>query len=236
MKVVYINLDSRKDRRQKMHTQLLRYPSLVGHRISAVDKEMAKKSSHLLDLRSLNNLKSRSKTSHLDIDGWGAVGCSQSHLKSWKFILEQGWDSCWILEDDAIILRVEQVSVTEHKPFVFLGLRGNIQTSFGNPYPLLNYDRTQFGAHAYCVHKSILPLLIEHYNLFLSIDFYINELLSYYEVPVGYLPLCETNEDNSKSDVDHYAIKNTSINGSQSLFFYVIIILVLVLAILMTFK
>ena len=223
-------MDSRPDRRTHFEIQLERF-NLKGHRINAIDKEVAKQSSFMLDLRSLNNLKSRSKTSHLDIDGWGAVGCSLSHLKCWKYVLEQGWESCWILEDDAIINRVEKVQVDEKNPFVYLGLRGTIQTRPSSPYPLLDYDRTQFGAHSYCVHHSILPLMIQHHCLFLSVDFYMSELLAYYEIPVGFLPLCTTLDSNS--DVDHFPITNTSVHSIQRLFYLGIICLLCFLAILL---
>lgn len=225
--VLYINLDSRTDRRLKMEEQL-KLHDLSWTRIKAVDKDEARKQLLHLDVRSKNNLKSRSKTSHLDIDGWGAVGCSLSHLTCWKYILEQGWESCWILEDDAIILKKEDVQVSENRPFVWLGLRGEFKLSPSYPYSLLDYDRIPFGAHSYCVHKSVLPLLISNFELSIQVDYLINEILSYHEVPTGYLALCTTNEEHSYSDITHFAIRNTSITGAQNMFFLLLAAIIIV--------
>lgn len=219
--VLFINLESRDDRRIKMEEQLRKY-DMKWARIKAVDKEEARQKNLNLDIKSRNNLKSRSKTSHLDVDGWGSIGCSLSHFKCWEFILQQGWDSCWILEDDAIILKKEDVIVSEKRPFVWLGLRGEFKLSPSYPYSLLDYDRIPFGAHSYCVHKSILPLLINQFDVNIQVDYFMNEVLSFYEIPTGFLALCTTNEEHSFSDIDHYAIKNTSINGAQNIFFYVL--------------
>ena len=215
--VFYINLDSRTDRKTVIEKQLSRFNSLYPIRISAINAESAKiwaelKGTLALDVRSLNNLSTRTKTSHMDIDGWGAVGCFQSHVKTWRKILEMGLEKAWILEDDAILKDIQDIHVSPEAPLVWLGLRGNVTTTVSaqhdSPYPKLLYDRTQYGCHAYCVHSSLLPLLIKYAEnpLSLSVDFFINEVCLHHKIYVGFVPLFTTNEFLSHSDIDHFSL------------------------------
>lgn len=68
--IVYINLESRNDRREHMESQLARY-GLEAERFNAVA-----------------NL------------GFGIWGCGQSHLAVLKLAQTNGWPQVWILEDD----------------------------------------------------------------------------------------------------------------------------------------
>jgi GR25 family glycosyltransferase involved in LPS biosynthesis len=218
--VFYINLDTRPDRRKKMESQFLKF-KLNANRIPAINAESARlwaelKGSEALDLRTINNLSTRAKTSHMDLDGWGAVGCFKSHVKAWKKILELGLEKAWILEDDAIIKHTESIKVSSSAPLVWLGLRGTVNTkpkgahlnTADYPFPELDYDRTQYGAHAYCIHSSLLPLLLSHAEkpLGVSVDFFINEVCLTHKIYVGYHDLCSTNEFLSYSDIDHFPL------------------------------
>jgi GR25 family glycosyltransferase involved in LPS biosynthesis len=218
--VFYINLDTRPDRRKKMESQFSKF-KINANRIPAINAESARlwaeiKGPDALDLRTANNLSTLAKTSHMDIDGWGAVGCFQSHISAWKKILEMGLEKAWILEDDAIIKKTESISVSSSAPLVWLGLRGTVNTkpiaahlkTAAYPYPELDYDRTQYGAHAYCIHSSLLPLLLSHAEkpLGVSVDFFINEVCLAHKIYVGYHDLCKTNEFLSYSDIDHFPL------------------------------
>ncbi len=68
--IVYINLDSRVDRREHMEAQLQKY-GLVAERFSAVANP-----------------------------GFGVWGCGQSHMAVLKMAQSRGWSQVWILEDD----------------------------------------------------------------------------------------------------------------------------------------
>lgn len=68
--IVYINLESRKDRREHMESQLARY-GLEADRFTAVANP-----------------------------GFGIWGCGQSHLAVLKLAQKNGWPQVWILEDD----------------------------------------------------------------------------------------------------------------------------------------
>ena len=68
--IVYINLESRNDRREHMESQLSRY-GLEATRQNAVANP-----------------------------GFGIWGCGQSHLAVLKLAQTNGWPQVWILEDD----------------------------------------------------------------------------------------------------------------------------------------
>jgi GR25 family glycosyltransferase involved in LPS biosynthesis len=215
--VFYINLDSRTDRRKKMENQFQKFQITNSIRIPAINSESAKVltdlSDTLLDVRTRNNLNTKSKTSHMDIDGWGAAGCFLSHVKAWKSILERKLEKAWVLEDDANITSVQSINVSSQTPFVWLGLKGNIKTKpqeYGRKEPFLelDYDRTQFGAHAYCIHSSLLPIFLHHAerSISLSVDFFINETCLLNKIYIGYYPLTTTNEFLSFSDIDHFTL------------------------------
>lgn len=71
--VVYINLDSRKDRKQQIDEQLKNFPKDKVHRVSGVeDKE------------------------------YPYLGCIKGHLSAIKLAVENGWDNVLILEDDSM--------------------------------------------------------------------------------------------------------------------------------------
>lgn len=71
--VIYINLDSRKDRNEEILTEIRNigiHESKI-HRLSAVKRT------------------------------WGALGCALSHEAVLDFIIERGWNKVLVLEDDA---------------------------------------------------------------------------------------------------------------------------------------
>lgn len=71
--IIYINLDSRKDRNEEILNEIRRigFPEHKIHRLSAVKRS------------------------------WGALGCALSHKAALEFIIEHGWKRTLILEDDA---------------------------------------------------------------------------------------------------------------------------------------
>lgn len=71
--VIYINLDSRKDRNDEILREIRRigFEESKIHRLSAVKRS------------------------------WGALGCALSHKAVLDFIIERGWSKVLVLEDDA---------------------------------------------------------------------------------------------------------------------------------------
>ena len=224
MHVLYINLDSRHDRKQRMEAQCKKL-GIFPQRISAVTKDTA---TLALDLRSRNNLSLGQKSSALDIDSLGAVACFQSHREAWKFILSQKWEQAWILEDDAIIRQARDIYVDEENPMVWLGQRGQPKSYSisAYPYPVLKYDRESYGSHGYCIHASILPELLENTaEINLAVDSFLNEFFYFRGTRVGILDIAYTNEFLSFSDIHHMPIGKPKLRRWLSV---VIIILVLV--------
>jgi len=78
---IYINLESRKDRRQHVESQLTALktgmPNLVAERFNAIK--------HVTN---------------------GAIGCSMSHLRCIQIAKERGWDHVLICEDDVLFTNV----------------------------------------------------------------------------------------------------------------------------------
>jgi hypothetical protein len=226
MHVLYINLDSRIDRRKRMQDQCKRL-GIVPHRISATTKEQASKLD--IDMRSQNNLSLGQKSSVLDIDSLGAIACFQSHRQAWKYILDQNWEKAWILEDDAILRVSQDVQVDAEYPFVWLGQRGK-PASYrvsNYPYPVLNFDRESYGSHGYCIHSSILPSLLEaSIQINLTVDYFLNEFLYFHRIRVGLLDIAYTNEFLSFSDIDHIPIGKPQANWHR---ITIIVLLVLIM-------
>ena len=204
--VIYINLDSRHDRKKLMESRC-KSLHINPLRLSATNKEQARIAD--IDMRSKNNLSLGHKSSSLDIDSWGAVACFQSHRRAWELVIKNKWEKAWILEDDAKLTRFEDTFVSEEYPFVWLGLRGNPKTypTFDYPYKVLNYDRQCFGSHAYCVHASVLPeLLEESRSISMSVDYFLNEFFFSKSIRIGVTDIAYTNEFLSFSDIDHIPI------------------------------
>jgi glycosyl transferase family 25 len=85
-KVIYINLEHRKDRREHIEKQLLCFPSEKIIRLDAIyEKEK------------------------------GHIGCSKSHVAALKLAIENSWKNCLILEDDAVWNKFELGSICLEK-------------------------------------------------------------------------------------------------------------------------
>jgi hypothetical protein len=113
-----------------------------------------------------------------------------------------------IFEDDAIV-NGDFPAVSKEEPFAWLGIRGKVETDGGR----LIYNRKVYGSHAYRVHLSLIPFLL-HYSttLSLSVDFYINEVLSLLDIRPLYSSVATTNEFLSKSDIQHFPIVSENSN------------------------
>ena len=164
-----------------------------------------------LDIRTLSNLKFKNKTSPLDLESLGSIACFWSHRKIWQKIVDEGIEDAVILEDD-VILKDDVNSfpnVSEQTPFAWLGLRS--PEKIKREKNLLIYDRKVYGAHAYRLHASIVPLLLHHsQTLSFSVDFFMNEVLALYDIKPVYEQLVKTNEFMSKSDIEHVSLLSSN--------------------------
>jgi len=160
-----------------------------------------------LDIRSLNNLVTRSKTAHMDVGSLSNIACFLSHRKIWQKMLDENIQDAVIFEDDAIVKSLDFPAISKETPFAWLGLRGKIQSKDNH----LIFNRLVYGTHAYRVHISLIPhFLYFSKTISLSVDFYLNEVLSVLDIKPFYSPCVTTNEFMSKSDVVHLPIISTS--------------------------
>jgi len=219
----YINLDSRKDRRAKMdsYQTIERVEATTPRDLSSLNVKM--------DLRSLNNLKFRNKTAHMDLESLSGIACFLSHRGIWQKMLVENIQDAVIFEDDVKINSFDFPEVCNDEPFAWLGLRSEekITTKDGK----LVYDRKVYGAHAYRLHISIVPLLLFHSEtLSLSLDFFISELLSIYDIKPKYVQLVEALEFMSANDIKHVKL----VYHQENWHLYVIIFLLLAFCIYKT--
>ena len=101
MKLYYLNLDSRKDRRAHFETQdaLAAMPPI--ERISAIQgSKMNMKKDKTIGVHTRVQLTTSYRRSHYEIHSPGAVGASLSHIKAWKKFLDDGGEYALIMEDD----------------------------------------------------------------------------------------------------------------------------------------
>jgi len=145
--IVYINLDSRTDRREHMEAQLEKYGLTgVAERFAAIANP-----------------------------GFGIWGCGQSHLAVLKSALERGWDHVLIFEDDfEFVISPEEfhrrlTDLPDHPHFDVLMMAYNMRESehlsegcrFAPSYQRVLFAQT---ASAYLVKESEYDALIELYE------------------------------------------------------------------------
>ena len=101
MKLYYLNLDSRKDRRAHFESQdaLVAMPPV--ERIPAVHgSKINMKKDKKIGVHTRVQLTTSYRRSHYEIHSPGAVGASLSHIKAWKKFLADGGEYALIMEDD----------------------------------------------------------------------------------------------------------------------------------------
>jgi len=107
LKILYINLDRRPERKNNIENELYRL-GLTGTRISAIDGQSLsdKEKTYWMDRKNFNTLtRNESRV-------FGRVGCYLSHLKTMKYALDNNIWPLLILEDDCRFL-------TEHSNIEF---------------------------------------------------------------------------------------------------------------------
>lgn len=95
-----INLESRKDRWNRMHEYYVKQSKLKLERFDAIKiKDSYVAESHLSP-RGRVDFKSKDRVQHQAISGYGAIGCALSHLHIWQLFLQSDAKYCVVLEDD----------------------------------------------------------------------------------------------------------------------------------------
>lgn len=101
VKLYYINLDARKDRKEQFETQAALAAMPPIERISAVHGlSLNIKNDKRIALHTRVQVTTEYRRSHYEIHSRGAVGASFSHIKAWKTFLQNGSKYALIMEDD----------------------------------------------------------------------------------------------------------------------------------------
>jgi len=134
-KVVYINLDDRKDRKREIEQELSVFPKEKTVRLSA---------------------KTDTRNGH--------YGCSKSHIAALEMAIHHNWKNVLIMEDDATWSNYEKgYSLLEKlasKPYDVITL-GNIRTDYDpNTYKLKEGQTTT----AYLVSQHYYPTLLKNFK------------------------------------------------------------------------
>ena len=152
--VIYINLDSRKDRNEEILAEINRVaiPESKVYRFSAVKRS------------------------------WGALGCALSHIGVLKFVKERGWQRTLVLEDDAgfedknqerwdagvkdirsMIQSSGNTNLDSTWDVIFLG--GFVRDPKGptkTQYPTIFNTKNTSCTHAYIIRNEYAQKVIEH--------------------------------------------------------------------------
>ena len=130
--VIYINLDSRHDRKQRLLKEISVFNPAKISRLSAV-----------------KNSK------------YPVIGCALSHIKALKYARKMGYANVLILEDDAVWSNVtEGYKVFKHlinNPYDVIMLGGTYPKFNRATYRV----KFSYSAHAYIVHNSYYDTIIE---------------------------------------------------------------------------
>lgn len=149
--ICYINLDHRRDRLNHMQHNMLPYfekHSESIHRISAIQNKN------------------------------GAKGCSLSHIKAMQFALDNGFEHLLVFEDDATIKKSDSnkqdvvdkcmAAFKEVKSTYDVFVLGSIDVQrviFPKTLQsLVNTVVLSGGSHAYIIHRTYIPVLLEIYR------------------------------------------------------------------------
>jgi GR25 family glycosyltransferase involved in LPS biosynthesis len=128
--VYYINLDYRTDRRSEIEDEITDLP-YPKHRISAIHTP-----------------------------GFGAIGCSLSHIRALETFLESEYDYCYIFEDDFKFIRpVSDIVLPSEWDVVMLSGNAKITEPFDEVF-----DRAMrvWAPSGYLVHRNFAGILLDN--------------------------------------------------------------------------
>ena len=169
MKLYYINLDSRQDRRSQFEVQDALAAMPPVERVSAVQgSNMSMKKDKRIGVHTRVQLTTSYRRSHYEIHSPGAVGASLSHIKVWKKFLTTGERYALIMEDDvnlpstfAFIVRDCIAELPENWDIWILGWNNDPSDMIQKrPEPFRNVVHF-IGAHCYILSRKAAKILID---------------------------------------------------------------------------
>lgn len=165
--IFLINLDSDTKRNNFMNYQF----SFLGVadnviRVPAVDMRKIKlnemKQDSRISLFTKFTIQNRHRCDHKQIDSTGAIGCTLSHYKAWKTIIDQNIDMAIIMEDDMRLmldfLNIVQSEIQKYKnQFHMINLGYQKQN-----YSEVNNSKLHFGTGCYIVTREACEILCKY--------------------------------------------------------------------------
>ena len=167
MKLYYINLDKRPDRRQLFESQVALAAMPPVERIPAIHGlSIDVKKNTKIGLHTRVQVSTQYRRSHYEIHSRGALGASYSHYKTWQTFLKSGAKYALIMEDDvqlpstfAMMVKDSIKDLPKEWDIWILGWNHS-------PVDVNNKDKTQFrqilhfvGAHCYIIKREAVKIL-----------------------------------------------------------------------------
>lgn len=163
-----INLDSAPDRLEHFATQFnssdaarrgfTRVPAVNGKQLPNVEELLTPKAYE--ELVAMERMGHRTRHAQLSR---GAIGCSLSHVQTWKLALESGEEYAYVFEDDALLPKdiLKRVSCTPLPADLDILLLGVVcyKCTGMSDKPLRKVNRF-FGTHAYIISRKCMEKLL----------------------------------------------------------------------------
>lgn len=192
--VYVINLKARKDR-WKLFTE--QDPGVRALQIRRVDAQNGKALNYLTDKRiapsARLNIMRNDRRIHREVATLGAVGCSISHAKIWKRIVDSGAPYAVIMEDDARFTMDQLQKINELAKTIpadaGIWLFGLFRPNLVHE-PLPNNSpwsrvHTFTASHAYAITRATAQKLLEQvFPVEMHIDHYMSTMSVLYDIPM----------------------------------------------------
>ena len=217
--IVVISLDRRPDRWDKFsHRAIAAGIHGKAQRLPAVDaKEFVAHEHPSVSLLTAHNIKKGLRRAHHEIDRPGAIGCSLSHFKAWKFLQDSSAPALIIFEDDSNIpvdFKARMATLLEELPAEW-----DIVTFYNTPYeggitgcepvPALAAGHWSsctsiMGAFAYMVsRRGAQRLLSRAYPIEMHVDAYMAFMARMGHIVMLWNPIMQIQPDVDDSDINH---------------------------------
>ena len=215
--IVAISLDRRQDRWTAFTERAVRagvYEKV--QRLSAVDaKDFVAHNHPAVSLTTAYNVKNGVRRSHHEIDRPGAIGCSLSHFKAWKHLLDSSAPALIIFEDDSPIPTDFKTNIEQ--ALAELPCQWDMVTFYNTPYqggqtgcepdPEMAPWHTctsLMGAHAYMISRSGAErLLARAYPIEMHVDAYFAYMARMNYITLLWNPAIQIKPVLTDSDINH---------------------------------
>jgi GR25 family glycosyltransferase involved in LPS biosynthesis len=215
--IVVISLDRRPDRWAFFSERAVTagvYEKI--QRLPAVDaKEFVAHEHPAVSLTTAHNIKHGVRRSHHEIDSAGAVGCSLSHFKAWRYLVESSAPALIIFEDDSPLppdFRERMESMLAELPSGW-----DMVTLYNTPYQggqtgcVPEKDRSPWqtctslmGAHAYMIsRRGAEKLLAKAYPIEMHVDAYFAYMARMGHITLLWNPAMQITPILDDSDINH---------------------------------